>query len=290
MNDNILLCIIKGFVSFVLSILIFVCVIAVWAQCTILDSAKVSKYIDDEFYKMLYTEVCDNIAESTVSTGLPEEVLTMPLTEDIVKAEMNASINCLYRGEKYHLNTTSLKEDYKNAIMLYADENGLELDDDAVDSLTDYIVKLIENSIKIPFSNTLAPYFTLVDNYIGKIAAITAAIAVTVLVFLFFLCRPRSVIFRYIGRAFMCCGILGGFVAIYVTSQKLTSSVNIASLAYSNAILSITDGTFNSLLVVSSFLFVLGILLTLVPSKSQKCDIAFSSAQSDIEDDIESDE
>ncbi len=278
MNDNILLNIIKGFVSFVLSILIFVCMIAVWAQCTILDSAKVSGYINDEFYAMLYNEVCDNIAENTVSTGLDENLLTKPLTEDIVKTEMNASIRCLYTGEKYHLNTTSLKEDYINAISLYASENELELDSEAIDSLSDYIIKLIENSIKIPFSNTLSPYFTLVRNYIGKIAAIMAAIAAATLVFLFFLCRPRSVIFRHIGRALMCCGILGGFVAIYVTSQKLTSSVNIASLAYSNAILSITDGTFNSLLTVSVIFFVLGILLSLLPAKSQKNDAEESKA------------
>lgn len=289
MNDNILLNIIRGFVSFVLSILIFVCTTAFWAQCTILNSENVSGYIKEEFYGMLYTEVCDNITENTVSTGLPEDILTAPLTEDIVKSEMNASINCLYSGTKYQLATDSLKTDYKNVISVYAQENGLELDEAATDSLVNYIVKLIEDSIKIPFSNTLSPYFLLVQDYIGKIAMIMLAATAAVLLFLFFLCRPRSVMLRYIGRALMCCGILGGFVSLYVTTQEIASSVNIASLAYSNAILSITKGTFNSLLIVSVIFFTAGIILSLVPVKTEQKEEAVFESDNENEPDLCSD-
>lgn len=267
MNNDIILKIIRSFVSFVLSMTLFVCAVSLWAQLTILDYEKVSGYIKSEYYGMLYTEVCDNVAENTVSTGLPQEVLLSPITQDIVASELNASLKALYTNQKYKLQNILLKDDYKAIIEQYANENNLELDEKATDDLANHLLLLIQESIKIPFSNTLSPYFELMHNYIGKITLIMLAISALIALFLFYLCRPRAVMLRYIGRSFMCCGILGGFVSLYVITQKLTSSVNIASVAYSNAILNISQKSFSFLLIISVILLIAGISLTLIPVK-----------------------
>ena len=281
MNENTLLSVIRGFVSFVLSLTITVCAIAFWAQTTILQYNKVENYIEDTFYDMLYDEVCENIIENTVSTGLPENVLTAPITRDIVKLEMDNSIKALYNGEKYSLKTASLKDDYKALISEYTEQNNLELDEESADALVNYVVRLVENSVRLPFANTLSPYFTLIKQYIVYVAYGLLAASLLIALFLFFLCRPRKVFLRYTGRSMMCFGVLGAFVAIYVTSKNLTGSVNIASAAYSEMILNISQKSFGSLLILSITFFVSGAVFSAIGQLGLKQASADNTAQSD---------
>ncbi len=281
MNEKTLLSVIRGFVSFVLSLTITVSAIAFWAQTSILQYNKVENYIEDSFYDMLYEEVCDNITENTVSTGLPEDLLTAPITRDIVKLEMDSSIKALYNGEKYSLQTITLKEDYKALINEYIEQNNLELDEKSADALVNYIVRLVENSVRLPFANTLSPYFTLIKEYIGYVAYGLLAVSLLIALFLFFLCRPRKLLLRYIGRSMMCFGVLGAFVAIYVTSKNLTGSVNIASAAYSQMILNISQKSFGSLLILSIIFFVSGAVFSAIGQLGLKQASADNTAQSD---------
>ncbi len=279
MNEKTLLSVIRGFVSFVLSLTITVCAIAFWAQTSILQYNKVEKYIEDSFYDMLYDEVCENIIENTVSTGLPEDVLTAPITRDIVKLEMDSSIKALYNGEKFSLKTPSLKDDYKALISEYTEQNNLELDEESADALVNYVVRLVENSVRLPFANTLSPYFTLIKEYIGYVAYGLLAVSLLIALFLFFLCRPRKVFLRYTGRSMMCFGVLGAFVAIYVTSKNLTGSVNIASAAYSQMILNISQKSFNSLLILAIVFFIVGMAFSLIGNTDGKNEVAENTEQ-----------
>lgn len=281
MNDKILLSVIRGFVSFVLSLTITVCAIAFWAQTSILQYNKVDKYIKDGFYDMLHNEVCENIIENTVSTGLPEDVLISPITKDIVKFEMDCSIKALYSGEKYSLQTTTLKDDYRVAIEEYTTQNNLDLDEESATSLINYVVKLVENSVRLPFANTLSPYFTLIKQYIGYIAWGMLGLTALILLFLFFLCRPRTLLLRYAGRSMMCFGVLGAFVSLYVTTQNLTGSVNIASAAYSEMILNISQKSFGSLLILSIIFFVSGAVFSAIGQLGLKQASADNTTQSD---------
>ena len=261
MTTNALAKLIKGFLGFVCSILLCICIAVPWCYITLLDGGTALSTIDVQFYPELYSEVVNELTLQTVSAGVPEELIVQPVTEAQIQEEFDASFIALLNGEQYEPSFDALTEEYKRIFIEYADTNNLEFDEKNISELSESCISTIEKCVKIPFSGTISKYTALLNRYLPIALTISFVLMAALGWFIFKMCMPRVEALVYYGRAALASGIIGVLVSFYVTINVSEENIKMDSAAYKLAALNIIDSSFDLLLAASVFIGVIGIAL-----------------------------
>lgn len=264
MSNNTLRKVISFTISFVMMICMILAALSSWLMFEVLNYDAIRVKAGDDFYNLLYDEVCENTLLQTVSTGVPEDIILKPITRVLIEEKAHYQLESILTGKKFNINLDDIREQYIELFREYADETGDELDDAGARNLANYCVSIIKKSIELPFGSLISSYIAIMRKYLPVVIIVCAAISLLLAVFIYRISSPKINAARYYGISMGGVGIIGLFFSISALANKIYDKINFDSEAYSSAISGVGNYVINSLTILSAVVFLIGLVWLIV--------------------------
>ena len=260
----------RKIISFILSFIIMVCmvvgIISAWLIFEVLNYDALKVKVGDEFYPLLHKEVCNSVLLQTVSTGIPDDIMLEPITQETVDYWTRYQMEAIMDGRKYDIDLTEIRDSYIVTFTDYAAETGSSMDEKGAKELANYCVSIIKNSIELPFGNLISSYISIAEHYLPYAVIVCVAAVIFLAVFLQRISKPRITMTKYFGISFCSVGIIGLVLAVVSLATGFYNEINIMSDAYKSAIIGYGDYILRSLLMLSAVVFLIGAVSLVVYS------------------------
>ncbi|MGN0470477.1 MAG: hypothetical protein ACI4GV_06145 [Acutalibacteraceae bacterium] len=260
-----------SFVSFMLTLVLFLFSISIVVECTIFSNDYMLNIMaSNGYYLMVEDELLSSMKNLGNASGLKEEFSEQFVREIDVQKNINDYISAFYSGGSTLVDTTSFRQQLYNALDEYIAENNIDKNTVSSENLAYFVDKAAEiyvNEISIPFFSTVA-------NYIYKaqtpFLVITIALGVTALILIaiiFFTNKFRHRKFRYI-----CYGFTGAFLTVSVIpviiqlSDKI-SKINLNTRSLYNLFVNYANGLVNDFWICSLVLLLLSVITFIIYAK-----------------------
>lgn len=253
-----------SFVSFMLTLVLFLFSISIVVECTIFSKDYMLNIMGSNgYYLMVEDELLSSMKNLGNASGLKEEFSEKFVKEIDVQKNINDYISAFYSGDSTLVDTTSFKQQLYNALDEYIADNNIDKSTVSSESLSyfvDMAAEIYVNEISIPFFSTVA-------NYIYKaqtpFLVITISLGVTALILIaiiFFTNKFWHRKFRYI-----CYGFTGAFLTVSVIpviiqlSDKI-SKINLNTRSLYNLFVNYANGLVNDFWICSLALLLLSVI------------------------------
>lgn len=258
MSNNTLRKLISFMISFIMMICMVVGVMGSWLMFEVLNYDAVRVKAGEDFYRLLYDEVCENVLLQTVSTGVPEDLILKPLSRTLIDEVTQNQLEAVLSGNKYTIDLKDMREEYVSLFSAYAAETGEILDFEDAGKLADYCISIVKRSIELPFGSVISSYIAVMHNYLPVVILVCFAFVLSLAVFIYKISKPRINATRYYGIALCGVGVIGLVVSISALATRVYAKINFDSDAYNSAISGLGSYVLKSLTVLSSVIFLIG--------------------------------
>lgn len=230
-----------------------------------------SKLDEIDIYTQVYEEVKDGFEDYIYQSGLDVGILDEICTRDKVKQDMTIAINSIYTGEKFTLDTASIKNNLDAKINEFVAGQNRKLSNQEkknIEKFEDLIVESYSNHFSIynkiakEFSTKLESGISIVEFLKG----VSIGITVAVLICLCLINIKNISGYGFIGVAFLSGGILLICFKNLITSNISIDNLLLSSKSLSNAIIYIAKEFLEGTKKLGVFYSFVGGLLIVITS------------------------
>lgn len=202
-------------IAFLVTLLIIATFSVVMLSHTILQKDYIfSKLEEIDYYQKVGTNVKNGFENYQYQSGLPADIFENLYAEDVLKADINSFVNCLYEGGEIQNSSDEVRTRIKGNIQQYLSENNITLKDEEQKNIEDFenlIVQVYENEI-----SSMAGYIKQIPNILAQIneglktvqIGLIVALVFLVLIDLLLHIREWSGLINCLGIAMVASGVL----------------------------------------------------------------------------------
>ena len=202
-------------IAFLVTLLIIATFSVVMLSHTILQKDYIfSKLEEIDYYQKVGTNIKNGFENYQYQSGLPADIFENLYAEDVLKADINSFVNCLYEGGEIQNSSDEVRTRIKGNIQQYLSENNITLKDEEQKNIEDFenlIVHVYENEI-----SSMAGYIKQIPNILAQIneglktvqIGLIVALVFLVLIDLLLHIREWSGLINCLGIAMVASGVL----------------------------------------------------------------------------------
>ncbi len=202
-------------IAFLVTLLIIATFSVVMLSHTILQKDYIfSKLEEIDYYQKVGTNIKNGFENYQYQSGLPADIFENLYAEDVLKADINSFVNCLYEGGEIQNSSDEVRTRIKGNIQQYLSENNITLKDEEQKNIEDFenlIVQVYENEI-----SSMAGYIKQIPNILAQIneglktvqIGLIVALVFLVLIDLLLHIREWSGLINCLGIAMVASGVL----------------------------------------------------------------------------------
>ena len=237
-------------------------------QFTIYSESHFKKTLEkNNYYTMIYEDAKEEMQNTIIPTGLPEEVLDNIFTEEMVKQDINNIVKNLYSNKTISVDTIPIRKNLQNNIDNYLEENFLEVtEEDNLEELEDEMIDIYVKHI------TQANLYKKIQKVIIKTKSIVFVGIIALLGLIAILAIIIKVLLKenLLAIPLFTSGALSIVVYFYIHSNININNILIWSRATSNMIHGVANSIFNLMLSMGILFIILGIIDSIVTYKIPK--------------------
>ena len=253
----------KYILAFFVSIFILLLSILTILKTTVYNKDYLKDTLEkNNYFKLSYDEISNNMKNYMVSSGLGEEVLDNLYTKEQIKKDIYTYIDNYYAGKLEKIDTSVINKKLSENINKYAENKNITLENQ------DAIVNFVDNMENI-YKKEITYYGTL-NNYVNyfKKSEKIVSVLIIILVGLTVICLGLFVLkrFKYIGSVIIGSSLMLLFVRYVVYNKIEYSNIVIISNNFSIILRKILEYIATQMTIYAVIQLVIGLLISIVIS------------------------
>lgn len=268
---------VRGFLSFVLCILLIGFSLALCARTVFTKASYIEEKLTSYDYVSSYRQaVIDFAGDVFLKNGIPadnlENVITYDDMQELAVSYINSVIKARtgYTAQTVTANIQSLQSAMGEEIKAQLENTGYEYDGEKASALAEYIGVYVQNKLSIEHDT----YLETVTN-VGSLASLIISIVVAVfcailMLILFFVGAKRYRSVRAIGNGFMSAGIFDLFLSLIAIIILRIKSIDIYPLFLRSALMDYVYGSIGAVAAAGAIMIFISLIFVTVVWKMKR--------------------
>ncbi len=178
--------IVSSMLSFIMMICISVLVLIICLALTLFNVGFITYQMNDTYYFAAIDSLNNTLKnEIAPPSGFPEEVFDDLFNKGVVQEDSIACVKSIMLGLDLPYNTPRIRQLLMDRFTEFAQQNNIPLNDNNLDSLTDYCIEEYEQQIVVSYLKSFAPIKRTFDNYFTYALLSFSALLILATLFLF---------------------------------------------------------------------------------------------------------
>ena len=272
-KGEVILKIIKGIFSIILSVILICSIGTKVASSTILSKNYViGKFKETNYYMNTYSQALLDLENYIYQSGLDENIMKDLISIEDIEKDTNLILSNIYEGSNEEIDTSKITEKLKANIN--ASLEGKKLSTQAEDSINMFINQIEEqykdSVLHTDFESKINNGYTKVYQFINS-AEKYLAIAIIVLLILMFALQHKEWLknIKYVGISLCSCGSFYIFLNMFIWAKIKIENITILSNAMTYSLRYILKDILNTINLYGLAFFAIGVIVIFMSNSLQ---------------------
>ena len=264
----------RKIISYILCLALCICLSAIILLCIVnanllsVESVK-KKLAKNNYYETVYNIIYESCNNYIMQSGFDSSVMEGVFSKDDVERDVNRTIDYMYTGNEYKIQTNALKIKIDENIQNYVSQNNYIISEENQKSIDDFEI-IIEETYKrnIEYSSetikSLSKYIVIVRRGVNAVIALMCIFTIILTYIVYRINRPA------VGISLVSTGAICIFLKCYSGVNVAVNNILILNKAFSSVLISTINNMLHSLFILGIVLCVAGVIYIILSESKQK--------------------